>query len=106
MMRGKLIELHARRGVLIAQAAGERERVAAYLVTADAVGGWVGAAVHAAAQARRYPLLLALGAGFIVALRPGRALSWLMKGWSLYQLVKRGTALWERFAPLADRARR
>ncbi len=89
-MRGKLIELHARRGVLIAQAAGEREHIAAYLARADAVGGWIGAAVHAAAEARRYPLLLAVGAGFIIALRPVQALSWLMKGWSLYQLVKRG----------------
>lgn len=99
MMRGKLAELHARRGALLAQATGERERIAAVLGRADTAGGWISAAVSAVAEARRYPLLLAAGAAFLVALRPGRALTWLMKGWSLYQIVKRGMSLWERFAP-------
>ena len=101
MIRKRLIELHARRGALIEQAASERERISAALVRADAAGSWIDAAVNAAGKARQYPLLLAAGAAFLVALRPGRALSWLMKGWSLYQIVRRGMSLWERFAPRA-----
>jgi len=98
MMRARLMALHARRGELAARAAGERDRVAGLLDATDAAGAWLDAASRLAAEARRHPLLFVAVAAFVVALRPRRILGWLLRGWSLYQIYKRGWSVWQGIA--------
>lgn len=98
MMRARLMTLHARRGELMTRAAGERERAAALLEMSDAAGAWFDTASRLGAEARRHPLLLAAIAAFVVALRPRRMLGWWLKGWSMYQIYKRGRSVWQGIA--------
>lgn len=110
MMRAKLLSLHARRAMLVSRIADNRERVGAILDRADAASLWLTAGAAAAARAgegiKRNPLLFGAGVALLVAARPRRVMSWLLRGWSLYQVYKRGSALWQDIAPAAAMARR
>jgi len=98
MMRARLLALHARRGELTSRAAVERDRMAGLLDRTDAAGVWLNAASRLGAEAGRHPLLLVAVAAFVFALRPQRILGWLLRGWSLYQIYKRGLAVWQGIA--------
>jgi len=101
-----MMSLHAQRGLLLARSAAEREHVALVLDRADAASAWIRTVAQLGAEAARYPLVLTAAAAVLIALRPRRALSWLMKGWSLYLVYKRGADLWARIAPAAAEPRR
>jgi hypothetical protein len=101
-MRARLIELHRRRALLVAQAAAEREQLAGYLERADAALAWLGRARGAFARAGQHPLLIAAAAVLIVVWRPRRVLKLLAGGWSLWRLYRRAQRLWTRFAPLLE----
>ncbi len=103
-MRARLMALQASRARLVARAAAEREYVGTVLDRVDAASGWMDSAAKLAAEAGRYPLLLAAGAAFLVALWPRRTISWALRGWSLYVLYRRGAALWQRISPRLPRA--
>ena len=105
-MRARLMALPASRADLLARAAAEREYVGTVLDRVDAADRWMGSAARLAAAAGRHPLLLAASAAFLVALWPRRALSWALRGWSLYVLYRRGEALWQRISPRPGRALR
>lgn len=98
MMRARLLELREQRGVLLARAAAERAQVGAAIDRADAATGWLVVAARLGEEALRRPLFIVAGAAFFLALRPRRTLGLLLRGWSLYQLYRRGRGLWERLS--------
>jgi len=98
-MRERLIGLRERRAMLLERAAAEREDLALWLARSDAIGGWIHRGAAFAAALRRRPWWVAGGVALLVAMRPRRALRWAVRSWSLWQLYRRGRALWRRFAP-------
>jgi hypothetical protein len=100
-MRARLIELRERRAQLREQAARERAALGGALAHAEVIEGWAGKGVAAADWLRRRPLLIAAGVALLLALRPRRALGWLSRGITLWQLWREARALWRRLAPLA-----
>lgn len=105
-MRERLIELRERRARLLERANGERETLAAYLARADAATRWVETGRLLVASLRRRPLWVAAAVVLLVALRPRRVLTWLAKGWTLWQLYRQARLWWQRLAPLAQAALR
>jgi hypothetical protein len=105
-MRERLIVLRERRQGLIEQARLEREVVGGLLARTDVPGRWLDAGMFIGAFLRRHPIWIAGAAGLLLALKPGRALGWAMKAWSLYRLYRRGLVLWDRVAPFVMAARR
>lgn len=98
-MRERLIVLRERRARLLERAADERERLALFVDSTGVLEHWMAIGSRFAAEARRHPAWLMAGAAFVIALRPRRVLSWLVKGWSLYQVYRRGQRLWVRVSP-------
>ncbi len=104
-MRERLLELAERRAHLQARALAEREALASQMSPADGVAAAATAVLHAAqrgvAEARRHPLIMVVGVALLVALRPRRALGWLVRGWSLWRLYRGALGWWLRFSDLA-----
>lgn len=98
-MRERLIALRERRAVLLGRAAVEREQLGVMLEHTDVATGWFATAAHLVAQAKQHPLWIAAGVAFLVALRPRRMLGWLIKGWTIFRVYRRGRALLDRLAP-------
>lgn len=98
-MRERLIALRERRARLLERAAAEREQLGALVDRSDVLTRWMQAASRAVDEAKRHPAWLLAGVALLAALRPRRTLGWLMKGWALYRMFRRGRALLERFAP-------
>ncbi len=98
-MRERLIVLRERRARLLARAASEREALGAFVDRTDTAGRWMETAARLLSEAKQHPAWIAAGAAFLLALRPKRALGWVAKGWTLYQLYRRGRVLWDRVAP-------
>ena len=98
-MRERLIVLRERRTRLVDRAAGERERIASVVQGASAVEPWLATAQRFVAEARRHPAWVLGAVAFFVAIRPRRAFSLAMRGWSLFQIYRRGRQLWDRFGP-------
>jgi len=101
MMRARLLLLAERRARLAAQAGAERESLALFMARSD---GAVRVAARGLAggrrlldELRRQPLLVAAGVALLVALRPRRALGWVLKGWSVWRTL-RGLQRWWRLA--------
>ncbi len=99
-VRERLIVLRERRARLVDRAAGERERLATVVQGASAIEPWVAMAQRFAAEARRHPAWVIGALAFFVALRPRRAFSLALRGWSLFQIYRRGRQLWDRFGPV------
>ena len=99
-VRERLIVLRERRARLVDRAAGERERLATVVQGATALEPWVAMAQRLAAEARRHPAWVIGALAFFVALRPRRAFSLALRGWSLFQIYRRGRQLWDRFGPV------
>ena len=98
-VRERLIVLRERRARLVDRAAGERECIAATVQRAAAIEPWLAAAQRFATEARRHPAWMVGAIAFFFAIRPRRAFSLAMRGWSLYQIYRRGRQLWDRFGP-------
>lgn len=98
-MRERLIVLRERRTRLVERAAVERERLATVVQGASAIEPWVAMARRFATEARRHPAWVIGALACFVAMRPRRAFSLAMKGWSLFQIYRRGRQLWDRFGP-------
>lgn len=98
-MRERLIVLRERRALLVSHAGAEREALGAFIDRTDTASRWMETAMRLIAEAKQHPAWIAAGAGLLLALRPRRALGWAAKGWTLYQLYRRGQLLWERIAP-------
>jgi hypothetical protein len=105
-MRSRLIELRERRARLIERAASERAALGEWVARAEVIEGWAAKGAAAARWLRERPLLVAACAALVLALRPRRALRWLSKGLTLWQVWREARALWQRLAPLAGPARR
>lgn len=108
MTRRRLIELTEQRGRLVAAAQLQREALATMVATGDTValrGLRIAEGAQKVAQEIRARPLLALAAiATLAALRPRKALGWLVKGWSAWRFF-RGARLWfDRLAAGADRA--
>lgn len=105
-MRERLIVLRERRQRLIEGAAAERDALDRLLERNDVPSRWMNAGVMAGAFLKQHPLWIAAAAGLLLALKPRRLIAWAMKGWSLYQLYRRGLVIWDRVAPLVMATRR
>lgn len=105
-MRERLIVLRERRTRLLERASAERERLARVVQATGIAEPWLEAGERLVAQARRHPGWVLAAVAVVVALKPRRAIAYAVKGWSLYQLYRRGRALWERVGPLVAGAAR
>lgn len=97
MSRARLIELAGHRARLVADARLEREALAAMVARGDALalrGARLSEGFRRIAGELQARPLLALGAvAALVALKPRRALSWILKGWSAWRMY-RGALRW------------
>jgi hypothetical protein len=114
MIRARLLALAERRARLSAQAAAERDSLAALAARGDAaartVEGAIAAVRRALGELRERPLLVAAGVALLVAARPRLALGWAvrwgLKGWSLWRSYRVAQRWWQRLtaAPAAPPA--
>jgi len=107
-MRVRLLALAEHRARLVARAESERATLCAMLAPADAAASLAVSVMRAARSAldvaARYPLGVIAGMALLVALRPGRAIYWLSRGWSVWRLYRGARGWWLRFsAPDAQR---
>jgi len=115
-VRARLLALAERRARLSAQAAAERDLLAALAARGDAAGrridGVLAFAGRVLGELRERPMLVTAGVAVLVALRPRLALGWAvrwgMKGWSLWRGYRAVQRLWQRLsaAPTAPAAAR
>lgn len=98
--RERLIRLAERRALLQERARAERESLAAMVASSDEWTKAIQVAGRVAAELRRQPWIVAAGVALLVALRPRRALGWLMKGWGAWRIY-RGARRW--YAQFAGR---
>ena len=98
-MRERLIVLREQRHRLVERAAGEREKLGAFVDRSGSMERWMHLGNRFAAEVRRHPGWVLAAVAVLAALRPKRALSWAIKGWSLYQLYRRGSSLWAQVSP-------
>ena len=94
-VRERLIQIAERRARLQEKARAERELLAAALERGDQAAAVLQRARALVEELRRRPWIVAGGVALLVALRPRRALGWLMKGWSAWRLY-RGAQRWWR----------
>ena len=97
-VRSHLLRLAERRARLVERAQTERESLAALLARGDGAADWLAAGGRLLDELRRQPLLAAAGAVLLFALRPRRALGWLLKGWSAWRMVRGAQRWWQRIA--------
>jgi hypothetical protein len=95
--REQLILLAERRTRLCELAQAERESLAATLERTDEAAVLLQRLSGIVDELRRRPWIIAGGVALLVALRPRRALGWLMKGWSAWRMY-RGAERWLRHA--------
>lgn len=94
-VRERLIQIAERRARLQEKARAERELLAAALERGDQAAAVLQRVRALVEELRRRPWIVAGGVALLVALRPRRALGWLMKGWSAWRLY-RGAQRWWR----------
>ncbi len=96
--RAKLLELAERRSRLVERARMQREQLARGLAGTDAAAAVLARAFRVFEDLKQKPLIVAGAVALLVALRPRRALGWLMKGWSAWRLYRGARRLWQRLA--------
>ena len=94
-MREQLILLAERRTRLCERAQAERESLASALERGDEAAVLLQRLRGIVDELRNRPWIVAGGVALLVALRPRRALGWLMKGWSAWRMY-RGAERWWR----------
>ena len=99
MSRARLIELAGRRARLVSEARLEREALAAVVAKGDALAL---RAVHLSDgfhrvvdELRARPLLALAAVAAVVALKPRRALGWVLKGWSAWRMYRGALRWWQ-----------
>lgn len=102
-MRERLIRLAERRALLQARARAERESLAALVAKSDEWTAVLEGARRVGAQLRRQPWIVAAGIALLVALRPRRALGWLMKGWTAWRIYRGARRWFAQYAQFTDR---
>lgn len=99
MMRARLLQLAERRAGLAARASAERESLAAFMARTDGPVRMANRALAAGLllleELRRRPLLCAAGVALTIALRPRRALGWVLKGWTVWRAVRGAQRWWQ-----------
>jgi hypothetical protein len=98
LAREHLIRLAERRALLQARARAERESLAAVLARTDEAALLLQRARKLVDELRRQPWIVALGVGLLIALRPSRALGWLMRGWSAWRMFRGAQRWWRQFS--------
>ncbi len=102
MMRARLLALAERRTRLVARAQADRESVARLLVPLDAASSMALAVYNVARrvvhEAREHPLFAIASGVALAAIRPRRAIAWIVKGWSFYRMYRSLLPVWQRFA--------
>jgi hypothetical protein len=99
--RERLILLAERRALLCQRAQAERESLAAVLGRTDEAAVLLLRLRGIIDELRKQPWLVAGGVALLVALRPRRALGWLMKGWSAWRMYRGAQRWWQQFAARA-----
>ena len=102
--RAKLLELAERRSRLVERARTEREQLARAFAGTDTAASLLARAGRIVEGIRQQPLVVAAGVALLVALRPRRALGWLMKGWSAWRLYRGAQRWWRQFVGRAPDA--
>lgn len=101
MSRARLLELAGRRASLVAEARLEREALAAMLARSDALalrGVRLAEGIQRiAAELQARPLLALAAVAALVALKPRRALGWILKGWSAWRMYRGALRWWHSF---------
>jgi hypothetical protein len=97
-VRERLIRLAERRARLQESARAEREVLAAMIERGDKAVALLEPVRRIIAELRRQPWIVAGGVALLVALRPRRALGWLMKGWTAWRLYRGAQRWWRQFA--------
>ena len=109
MMRERLLALAEHRTRLVARAQTDRESIARLVAPTDAMSAMATSVFRAVRrifqEARKYPLLAIAGGVALAVMRPRRAISWIMKGWSLYRLYRSLAPVVQRFAATAGAGR-
>jgi hypothetical protein len=103
-MRSHLIECAS--GALLRRARARARGARSITARAEVIEGWADQGAAAVQWLGRRPLLVAAAAALALALRPRRALGWLSKGVTLWQLWRQARALWRRLAPVLAEAKR
>ena len=102
MMRARLLLLAEQRARLAARAGVERESLAALAARTDGAvhlaSGALTIAGRLVEKLRNQPLLAAAGVMLLIALRPRRALGWMVKGWSIWRSYRGALRWWQRFS--------
>ncbi len=88
-MNDKLIQLAERRERLIAQAAAQRTALTQNIEPWRIPLARVDLGLTALRFIKRHPAFLVGGSILFAALRPGRVMKWLRRGWVVWQMIPR-----------------
>lgn len=83
-----LIELAERRERLIAQSGQLRTGLAAQALPLKRALSYADKGVEGFRYLQQHPGVIAVAVGLFAALRPRRAISWAMKGWSMWRMIR------------------
>ncbi|HTL25772.1 MAG TPA: YqjK family protein [Burkholderiales bacterium] len=101
MTRSRLISLGEHRARLLGRARVEREQLLLDVTRIDASLSWIDVVSKGVHQARRHPLLVALGVAIVVALRPRNTVNLAITALSLWRLYHRARRVWTLASTLA-----
>lgn len=101
MTRSRLILLGEHRARLLGRARVEREQLLLDVTRIDASLSWIDVVSQGVRQARRHPLLVALGVAIVVALRPRNTVNLAISALSLWRLYHRARRVWTLASTLA-----
>jgi tRNA A37 threonylcarbamoyltransferase TsaD len=96
--RTSLIRLAERRSLLQERASAERESLAAVMARSDEAALLLQRLRRLIEELRNRPWIVAGGVALLVALRPKRALGWLLKGWSAWRMYRGAQRWWKQIA--------
>lgn len=96
--RTGLIRLAERRAHLLERAHAERESLAAVMARSDEAALLLQRLRRLTEELRNRPWIIAGGVALLVALRPKRALGWLLKGWSAWRMYRGAQRWWKQIA--------
>lgn len=87
-MSSRLIELAERRERLVAKIALQRTELSGHMAPWKGACAVVDQGVSAVRYLRQHPAWVAGALAFVVALRPRKALVWMMRGWKAWKLIR------------------
>ena len=106
--RAQLIRLTERRMRLAHHAHAEREVLAKAIARSDEAAVVMQrvrtVALKIQALVREQPWIAAVSVALLVALRPRRALGWLMRGWGAWRMYRSALRWWQQFSARSNTA--